>query len=132
MIDVGGPNLPRSVSTKLGGKLGQIYNEKGITSLEPGLIKSFKVLRGKPTVTRKEDSIEIKVLYQNDFCPLGGKYNPDSAELIQKSLCIPYYLGFVNKLNPEYNYKINVNECILCNNTKTCKFTLKLTKKEKK
>ncbi|GAI90164.1 unnamed protein product [marine sediment metagenome] len=33
MIEIGGENLPRAVSTKLGAKLAALYKEKSITDL---------------------------------------------------------------------------------------------------
>lgn len=51
MIDIGGENLPKTISTKLGFKLGKIYKEQDISNLESGLLRSFKVLNGKLEIT---------------------------------------------------------------------------------
>lgn len=131
MIDVGGENLPKSISMKLGAKLSTIYKERGITNLTSGLEKSFKVLKGKPKITQKDDNIlEIEIKYSNRFCPIGGKHKSERANLFQQSICIPFYLGFVRNLCPEYNYNIDIEECILSANRNYCNFRLTFHQKE--
>ncbi len=131
MIDVGGENLPKSISMKLGAKLSKIYKERGIISLESGLEKSFRVLKGKPRIIKKDEkTLDMDIKYRHKFCPIGGKYKSERAELFQNSICIPFYLGFISIFCPEFNYTIIINECILGSNKNYCKFSLNLQIKE--
>ena len=131
MIDIGGPNLPKTISTKLGSKLGKIYKERGIDNLESGLIKSFKVLKATPKIIKENNkTFKIIIKHKSGFCPIGGKYKPEKAESIQNSICLPFYLGFVNELNPKFKYSIIINECIVSSNKNYCRFTLNLELKE--
>ncbi|HEY0087253.1 MAG TPA: hypothetical protein VGB37_00325 [Candidatus Lokiarchaeia archaeon] len=132
MIDIGGQNLPKAISSKLGTKLGRIYKERGVIDLESGLIKSFKVLKGNPKILKKNDNeFDINIKYRNrGFCPIGGRYNPERGELVQKCLCVPFYLGFVSELYPKFKYTIRVQECILNKNTNYCKFVLNINSQD--
>ncbi|MCK4282581.1 MAG: hypothetical protein KAX10_10720, partial [Candidatus Lokiarchaeota archaeon] len=44
MINLGGENLPRSISTRLGSKLAKIYKDREIESLEQALRELYEVL----------------------------------------------------------------------------------------
>lgn len=132
LVDVGGENLPKSISIKLGQKLGQLYKSKGITSYEKGLMGMYKVMNGKPTVTQIDDNnYEVTVKYKNNFCPVGGTLNCEIAELFQNSICIPYTQGFLTSLNPLFKYGGKVQKCIINDNNKFCQYTLHLEEKEK-
>ena len=77
MIEVGGENLPRAVSTKLGTKLGNILKERGFTELEPTLKQIYKVLGAKTTINKlDENTYDVKLKYSSKFCPIGGQKNP--------------------------------------------------------
>ncbi|MHA2129859.1 MAG: hypothetical protein ACW99L_07805, partial [Promethearchaeota archaeon] len=83
MIDVGGANLPKSISASLGAKLGKLLKERGVTGIENSLKKIYKVLKAKIKIIRINDSmLEITLKYKKSFCPIGGKIKPDRAELI--------------------------------------------------
>jgi len=116
MISIGGENLPKTISARLGAKLAKLYKEKGISSIDSGLKKSYTVL---------DATAQIK-----KFCPIGGKYDPEKADLIQKSVCIPYTVGFLNEMDPQFKYKWDIHECILNTNTNYCRYTLYLEKRE--
>ena len=132
MIDVGGENLPRTISTKLGAKLGLLYKSKGILDIEKGLKQMYKVLKGSPQIKKINDNrYEVILKYRKNFCPMGGKFNPGKAELIQQSLCYPFTKSFLNKLSPNFNYNAKINDCILSSNKGNCCYTLLLEEKDK-
>ena len=132
MIDIGGENLPKTISTKLGFKLGKIYKERGISNLESGLLRSFKVLNGKLEITKKnQKEFEINIKYKGrGFCQIGVISDHEKAKLIQESICIPFYIGFLNGLCPKFKYSIRISNCILISKKNFCRFTITLDKKE--
>ncbi|GAH01778.1 unnamed protein product [marine sediment metagenome] len=50
MISLGGENFPRSISTRLGGNLAEVYKSRGITNLEGALSKMYEVLGAEPKI----------------------------------------------------------------------------------
>ncbi len=130
MISIGGENLPKTISSGLGANLAKLYKKKGIVDIEAGLKESYRVLGATAHLNRKNDKIEVKTKHRKKFCPIGGKYDPEKAELIQQSVCIPYTVGFLNELAPQFNYKWEIHECILETNGTHCHYTIYLDKKE--
>ena len=127
MIDVGGVNLPKSISVSLGAKLGKILKGRGISSLEDSLQKIYSVLNAKTKINSIDNNTrEITLKFRSNFCPLGGKYNPDRAGLIQKTICIPYTKAMLNSLNPDTKYKIELVDCIVKSNSKNCQYILRV------
>lgn len=132
MISVGGENLPKTISSTLGAKLGKIYKSRGLKDIENGLKQCYKVLGAKTEIIKISDNIyEVTLKYSRKFCPVGGTYSPDMAELVQKSICSPYTVGLLNELDPRFRYKGDIHECILKDKTDLCRYTLYLEKKEK-
>ncbi|MFW9770881.1 MAG: hypothetical protein ACFFEO_01755 [Candidatus Thorarchaeota archaeon] len=114
MIDLGGENLPRAVSTKLGSKLADIIKAKGYIGLEPALKQIYKVLGAKTSIKKIDDhSYDIVLRYSKRFCPIGGKRNPKQAKIIQNNLCIPYTKSFLSSLLPNFLFEAHIKECIL-------------------
>lgn len=131
MIDIGGENLPKTISAGLGANLAKIYKERGISTIEAGLKESYSVLDAKTHITKINDNtFEVLTKHRKKFCPIGGKFNPNRAELIQKSVCIPYTVGFLNELDPDFKYNWTIHDCILENNENCCRYTLYLDKKD--
>ncbi len=125
MIDVGGINLPKSISVSLGAKLGKMLQKRGITGLEDSLRKIYNVLNAKTRIKAIDDkTLEISLKYSKRFCPIGGKFNPDKAELIQSTICIPYTIAFLNTSYPEFKYDVETIECILNSNNRYCRYKL--------
>jgi hypothetical protein len=131
MIEVGGKNLPRAVSTKLGSKLGELYKKRGFnTSIENALRRSYKVLGATPRVTKIDSSAyEVSIKHKKKFCPIGGKINPTQARVIQENICYPYTRSFLMSMFPQYEFKAEINQCILADNGRYCNYTLKVTKR---
>lgn len=132
MISVGGENLPKTISSTLGAKLGKMYESRGLIDLENGLKQCYKVLGSKIKIIKISDNkYEVALKYSRKFCPVGGTYAPDMAEIIQKSICSPYTIGLLNELDPRFKYKGDIHECILKDKTNVCRYTLYLKEKEK-
>jgi len=112
MIDVGGANLPKSISVSLGAKLGKLLRERGIIGLENSLKKIYKVLNAKTKIKTIDDkTLDITL-------------KPDRAELIQNTICIPYTVAILNSSHPEYKYNSEILECILNSNNRRCRYRL--------
>jgi len=133
MIDVGGPNLPKSISISLGAKLGKLLRERGVSGVENSLRKIYKVLKAKlKIVTNKDNTLDISLRYSKRFCPIGGKINPERAKVIQDTICIPYTSSIMNSLHPELKFFPEIKECILQTNEKTCNYELRMENKKGK
>jgi len=116
----------------LGGKLGQLYKSRGITSIEKGLKEMYKVMNGKAKIFKVDDrTYDVTVRYSKNFCPVGGAFNHDVAKEFQESICIPYTQGFLTSFNPELKYKGEVHQCIINDNNKFCHYTVHIEEKEK-
>ena len=126
MIDIGGSNLPKSISSSLGAKLGKILKMRSPMSLDNTLKKIYSVFNAKTKINIIDDNtLEISLRYKNAFCPIGGKYNPDRVDLIQKSICIPYTNSILNTSHPEFKYNAEILDCILNTDNKICRYRLK-------
>jgi len=132
LVEIGGKNLPKSISSGLGAKLAKIYKKKGINDIISGLRKSYQVLNGSPEFKEIEkDKWEIKINYSNHFCPIGGKKKSSRGNLIRESICIPYTIGFLNEMNSEYFYRLKSEECILETGDNICHYMLQRKRKQK-
>ena len=132
MIDVGGNNLPKAISSKSGAKLGKLYKKRGLPmDIESALKQIYNVLNAKPKIIKLNDSTyEIILKYQKKFCPIGGSHNASRGPLFQENICIPYTRGFLNEIFPNQKFKADILNCIPLNNNKTCHYILKLEVKK--
>jgi hypothetical protein len=132
MIDLGGPNLPKTISTRLGAKLAKIYHKMGITDVIEGLRESYRAIKGNSEIEKIGTNIyQVKTKYLRKFCPIGGSPKAgNQAALVQESICKPFTIGFLSELDPSFKYTGVVEECILDSNTKACRFTLQLENKD--
>jgi hypothetical protein len=131
MIDVGGENLPRAVSTKLGSKLAELIKARGYKDLGSALNQIYKVLGAKTSIKKiDENTYDIVLKYSKRFCPIGGKRNPKQAKVIQNNLCIPYTRSFLTTLLPNYIFEARIKECILDENSnRHCRYVLETKSK---
>ena len=131
MMEIGGENLPRTIATKLGSKLAQIYKARGLADgFELPLRQMYIVLKAHPTITKLDDNTyKISVKHNRKFCPIGGNYNPDNVSIFQKSICIPYTMGFLNEISSDFKYEADIEECILASKKRICQYCLKLKEK---
>ncbi len=133
MIDVGGLNLPKSISISLGAKLGKLLRERGVSGVENSLKKIYSVLKAKTKIVANDDNtLDISLRYSNRFCPIGGKINPDRAKIIQDAICIPYTSSILNSLHPDLKFFPEIKECILNSNEKNCNYKLRMENKKGK
>ncbi len=134
MIDIGGNNLPKAISTKSGSKLGKLYKERGL-SLDIGIAlkQIYSVLKTKPVIKQlNENTYEIILKYPKKFCPIGGSYNPSRALIFQENICIPYTRGFLNEMFPQFTFEADIINCVPLNNQRTCHYILKIKNKQHK
>ncbi len=129
MIDVGGDNLPKAISSKLGSKLGKFYKGKKSTfEINLVLNQMYLALNAKPLIKKlDDDNYEVIVKYSKKFCPIGGPYNPSHASIFQNNICIPYVRGFLNELFPQFTFGEEILNCIPLNGKKTCHYILKVS-----
>ena len=133
MADIGGENLPKTVSTKLGTKLGRLYKQRSPNAkLETNLKKIYTILGAKPQVTRLDaNELSVTIKHRKNFCPIGGKYNLNRANFVNKNICIPYTLGFLHEIEPNIKFKAELKSCIVSHNKKICHYILKMEPKDK-
>lgn len=131
MIDVGGKNLPKAISSKSGAKLGKLYKKRGLTpDIGITLKQLYSVLKAKTVIKQlNENTYEVIIKHAKRFCPIGGSHNPARASIFQENICIPYTKGFLNEIFPQYMFEEEILNCIPLNNHKTCHYILKLTKR---
>ncbi len=131
MISFGGENLPRSISTLLGGNLAKVYKSRGITNLEAALMKMYKVLGAEPKIEKvNEHEYNVRVKHSSEFCPIGGESNPSRGSKFIEIICIPYTIAFLKKFDPKYDYQIELKKCILRHGGRICEYNLIFTPKE--
>ena len=132
MIDVGGSNLPRAISTKSGAKLGKLYKKRGLgLDVKTALKQAYAALKAKSTITKlDEKSYDVILKYSKKFCPIGGSYNPSRASLFQDNICRPYTLGFLNEIIPQFKIKIDFKKCIVALNQKKCHYILRMEQRK--
>jgi hypothetical protein len=131
MIDIGGSNLPKAISSKSGAKLGKLYKKRGITTdIGIALKQIYSALKAKPVIKQlNANTYEVIVKYAKRFCPIGGSHNPARAPIFQENICIPYTKGFLNEVFPQYTFESDILNCIPLNSHKTCHYILKVRKK---
>ncbi len=131
MVDIGGNNLPKAISTKIGSKLGKMYKDRGLTlEIETALKQVYTALNGKPVIKQlDENNYEVIVKFPKRFCPIGGSYNPSRASIFQESVCIPYMRGFLNEIFPQFIFGEDILNCIPLKNQKSCHYILKIKNK---
>ncbi|MFX0001450.1 MAG: hypothetical protein ACFE88_15160 [Candidatus Hermodarchaeota archaeon] len=131
MIDVGGKNLPKAISSKSGSKLGKMYKERGLTlDIETALKQVYIALNAKPVIKQLDDgNYDVLVKFAKKFCPIGGANNPSRASIFQENICIPYMRGFLNEFFPHLIFGEDILNCIPRDNQRTCHYILKVQKK---
>ena len=61
MIDIGGSNLPKAISSKSGAKLGKLYKKRGIPSdIGIALKQLYSALKAKPVIKQLNESDNVK------------------------------------------------------------------------
>ncbi len=122
MVEIGGINLPRIVSTKLGRNLGEIYKCRNIQDESTALKEMFRAMGGTTTdVTSIPRGIEVTTRFPEDFCSIGGGLKPKRHSLIFEGICSPYASGFLSTFRPGKSIKVTCLQCITKDPGSTCK-----------
>ena len=130
LVELGGENLPKTISSQMGAKLAKLYKSRGISGIESSLKQSYDALNGRTSVKNiDENTLEITTEYPNNFCPIGGDFNPDRANLVQQCICYPYTTAFLNEIDPTNKYEGTVTECIIKSGKNQCRYSLKIESK---
>ena len=135
MIEIGGENLPKAISTKLGIKLAKIYKNQGLAdNIESAIKQIYLDLNAKLKIKKIDNStLEIIVTHpriiRKNFCLIGGKYDPSRAQLFQKNICIPYTIGFLSEVAPDLQFEPTIKQCIIEHDVRTCRYNIKIKKK---
>ncbi|KKK42165.1 MAG: hypothetical protein Lokiarch_36850 [Candidatus Lokiarchaeum sp. GC14_75] len=132
MVDIGGKNLPKAISSKSGAKLGKLYQKRGLVfDIENALNQIYSVLNGKTTIKKlNANSYEVIVKYPKKFCPIGGSNNSSRALVFQENVCVPYTKGFLNELFPHDKFETKIHNCIPLDDHRTCHYHLNVTSRK--
>ncbi|MBD3188404.1 hypothetical protein GF325_16330 [Candidatus Bathyarchaeota archaeon] len=129
MVEIGGINLPRSIATKLGRNLGDLYRKKGVGDYKEALESMFRGMGGK---TRKfeqdEHGFTILIEYPREFCPIGGGHKPQRFEIFTEAICRPYAIGFLSAFLPRTKIRMKFLNCVLKEVGKTCSIVARIEK----
>lgn len=133
MVEIGGINLPRSVSSKLGRNLGEIYKQRGVTDPETALTSMFKAMGGEKVIfERHATGFSITTRYPTDFCPIGGALKPKRHEMFIESICYPYARGFLSAFEPQARIDIQCKDCVLRSGDNCCKMVVDIGERGQK
>ncbi|MHA1369336.1 MAG: hypothetical protein ACTSWN_15260 [Promethearchaeota archaeon] len=128
MIAIGGVNLPKSISSRLGWNLGDLYRKKGKDDVIKALKSMFVGMGGEPTLVDSDDErFTMDVEYPTTFCPIGGA-NPKRYNLFSESICKPYTSGFVSAYYPDMRIKVEIERCILKDDKNKCRLRVHIQK----
>jgi len=113
MAKVGGKNLPKTISTSLGADLGKLYLKRDIHDWIIAMTGLQEGGGGKLEITQTPTSWILKTQHPSDFCPVGGKMDPEHFEIITESLCRPYIRGFLKAFEKRVTKIPPITKCIV-------------------
>lgn len=141
MVQIGGINLPKSVSTILGRNLGEVYKKRGVTDPKVALESMFKAMGGENVIfdpldeeivedqASERDEAEIQSMengfkvtteYPTDFCPIGGGFKPKRHGLFFQGICQPYASAFLSSFLPGSKITLTSDRCALKDGENKC------------
>ncbi|MFX0098595.1 MAG: hypothetical protein ACFFCS_03370 [Candidatus Hodarchaeota archaeon] len=121
MIEIGGINLPRSIASKLGRNLGDIYKKKGVTDWTIAIKGMFRAMGGESTEFKKADGDTIVTTdYPGPFCSIGGRPKERRFSMFTESICRPYAKGFLSAFRPDFKLEIESIKCVLKGDDNKC------------
>ncbi|GAB4331523.1 MAG: hypothetical protein Kow0069_39110 [Promethearchaeota archaeon] len=134
MVSVGGVNLPRTISTSLGAKLGQTYREKGVTDWKQALTSMIQGMGGSVEFVEEGEGAGgarvVNAKYFSDFCPIGGapsrNKTSERASLVVESICRPYVTGFLKGYFGDEKLAISFPRCIVKDGGNSCQLCLEV------
>ncbi|MHA1730658.1 MAG: hypothetical protein ACTSU5_01875 [Promethearchaeota archaeon] len=131
LADIGGINLPKTVSTSLGGRLAETYERKHVTEWKDAITGMIQGMGGTIEIegadAETSEKVVVKVSYFHDFCPIGGHPMSSKADLVQGGVCIPYLMGFLRPFFPGTKMQIRFTKCIVRDGGNQCHAELTLS-----
>nr|MDO8111196.1 hypothetical protein [Candidatus Sigynarchaeota archaeon] len=129
MVQIGGINLPKSVSTMLGRNLGEVYKKRGITDQKVALESMFKAMGGKAvSFVDTQTGFKVTTEFPTEFCPIGGSVKPKRHNMFFEGICNPYASGFLSSFNPKEKVSLSFQKCVLKDADSKCIIDAKFTK----
>ncbi len=128
MVKVGGGNLPKTISSSLGGELGKSYLKKNVRDWKKAITGMIEGMGGKLEIVEKEGSWLLISQYPSEFCPIGGKQDSVRFASTTDSVCIPYISGYLLALRLKLKRNPILNKCIVKDGGKTCEFQVEFAK----
>jgi len=140
MVQIGGINLPKSVSTMLGRNLGEVYKKRGVTDPKEALESMFKAMGGVNVTfqpldeeTGEVQSVEgeevngsmetgfsVTTEYPTEFCSIGGGLKPKRYNLFFEGICQPYASAFLASFRPGSKITLTNEKCVLKDGDNKC------------
>lgn len=128
MAKVGGKNLPKTISTSLGGELGKGYVKRQVTDWKPALTGMIEAMGGKLEIGEKQNAWVFVAKYPSDFCPIGGKKDTERFNITTDSVCLPYITGFLKSLEVKLTKIPVITNCIVRDGSNACGFQIEIAK----
>ncbi len=128
MIKVGGKNLPKTISSSLGGELGKYYLKNNVLDGKTALTGMIEGMGGKLEIIEQNNAWILKIQYPVEFCPIGGKQDTVRFEDTTQSVCIPYLVGYLQALKMKLTQNPTLNKCIVRDGGCNCEFQVEFTK----
>ena len=130
MVEIGGINLPRSVSSKLGRNLGEIYKKRGVNDVKTAIKSMFKAMGGEDVeFEESETGFTVITRYPSDFCPIGGSLKPKRHDMFVESICYPYARGFLSTFLPNTKIDLACKQCVLATGDNECRMDIEATER---
>ena len=129
MVQIGGINLPKSVSTMLGRNLGQVYTNRGETDPKVALESMFKAMGAdnvqfQPNEGTEDESMDfgftVTTEYPSEFCPIGGELKPKRHGMFFEGICQPYASAFLSTFRPGAKVNLTCDRCVLRDGDNKC------------
>ncbi len=126
MAEVGGVNLPKTISASLGANLGRRYALQGIPAWKDALPRMVEAMGGVLDVVEQGGEISLKIRYDCGYCPIGGIQSPAHFDSVTEGVCRPYLAGFLRSLKDNPGNLPAIQRCIVRDGGGTCEFRVKL------
>ena len=141
MVQIGGINLPKSVSTMLGRNLGEVYKKRGVTDPKIALESMFKAMGGEtvdfqpvyednPEVQATDEEnadvqpveigFKVTTAYPTEFCSIGGSLKPKRFSMFFEGICNPYASAFLSSFLPGSKISLSCDKCVLKDGDNKC------------
>jgi hypothetical protein len=143
MVQIGGINLPKSVSTMLGRNLGEVYKKRAVTDPKEALESMFKAMGGVNVTFQplddenvEADDAEVQAMeigfkvtteYPTAFCSIGGSFKPKRFNMFFEGICQPYAAAFLSSFRPRNKITLTCEKCVLKDGDNKCCINARFT-----